>query len=82
MGTRLSLRPPFQEGNVDAQLRARRAARSHYRIQPQAASIENNNACIGVPTLPYPVRPCLRRPTAFRSARGLIICRHFMMGFI
>jgi hypothetical protein len=49
MGTRLSLRPRFEEGNVDAQLRARRAARSQCRIQPPAAPIENDYAQ-GVPT--------------------------------
>ena len=31
----------------------------------------------GVP----PTRPCLRRRGAFRSARELITCRHFIMGF-
>ena len=48
---------------------------------PAATPVENNDTRTGGTGIPCPVSPCLRRGGAFRSARGLIICRHFINGF-
>jgi hypothetical protein len=63
MGTRLSLRPPFQEGNVDAQLRALPAPRDHTIVsdsRPHLSKTTDAHRSTDI-SLPYPLFATLRR---------------------
>ena len=74
-GTRLSLRPLAFE-RASSMHNFGRYPRREIAMSYPGASRRNH-----AQRRPESPCPCLRRRGAFRGARGLIICRHFIMGF-